>query len=152
MSEMNRRQFVTLTVAAAAGMCAACECAFAAEPPPKKTGPFDVGPKTGYAKDGVTDTWTKSERILVIRNEGKIYACNSTCTHKNAAVKAKDGEIVCLSHGSRFSLQGTATKGPAKGSLFRYGVSVDDKGHIIVNRDKQFGEKDWGDPAAFVTV
>src|SRR4051812_24838940 len=112
MSEMNRRQFVTLTVAAAAGLCAACECASAAEPAPKKTGPFDVGPKTDFAKDGVIDTWTKSERILVVRHEGRIYACNSTCTHKNAAVKVKDGEIVCLSHGSRFSVQGTPTKGP----------------------------------------
>jgi cytochrome b6-f complex iron-sulfur subunit len=153
MSEVNRREFVTLTIAAAASMCAACQIADAAESSAtKRTGPFDVGPKSDYSKDGVTDTWSKSERILVIRNEGRIYAANSTCTHKNAAVKVRDGQIVCPNHGSHFSIQGVATKGPAKGSLFRYGVSVDDKGHIIVNRDKQFAEKNWEDPAAYITV
>jgi nitrite reductase/ring-hydroxylating ferredoxin subunit len=156
MSDMNRRDFVSLTIATAAGVCACGSLAQAGEAPPpnapKKTGPFDIGPKTDYSKDGVTDTWTKSERILVIRNEGKIYACNSTCTHKNCAVKKKGEEIVCPCHGSKYSLHGTSTKGPAKGSLFRYGVSVDDKGHIIVNRDKQFSEKQWDDAGAFLTV
>jgi Rieske Fe-S protein len=153
MSDVNRREFVTLTVAVVAGACACGgSVADAAEAPVQKKTPFDAGPKSGYSKDGVTDTWTKSERILVIRNEGKIYAPTSTCTHKNCAVKAKDGGIVCPCHGSKYSLQGTATKGPAKGSLFRFGVSVDDKGHIIVDRSKQFAEKNWDDPAAFITV
>jgi len=44
----------------------------------------------------------------------------------------------------------TAAKGPAKGSLFRYAIKEDEKGHLIVNRDKQFDEKQWDDPAAFV--
>ena len=50
------------------------------------------------------------------------------------------------------TIQGTSTKGPAKGSLYRYAIKVDDKGNLIVDRDKQFEEKQWDDPASFVTA
>src|SRR5204863_1495523 len=106
-----------------------------------------------FPTDGIiNDKLSKTQRILVVRNEGKIYALNSTCTHKNAAVLAKGTEIVCPNHGSRFSLYGTATKGPAKASLTRYAISVNDAGRILVDKSKQFDEKHWDDPAAFITA
>jgi hypothetical protein len=49
-------------------------------------------------------------------------------------------------------LHGTATKGPAKGSLSRYAISVNDAGKIMVDRSKSFAEKEWGDPGSFITV
>jgi cytochrome b6-f complex iron-sulfur subunit len=157
MSDVNRREFVTLTIAAAAtaGICACGADAFADDAPPPKAAPktpFDVGPKSDFSKDGVVDKYSKPERILMVRNEGKIYAINSTCTHKNCAVKTKNEEIVCPCHGSRFSVHGTSTKGPAKGSLLRFALSVNDKGNIIVDRSKTFEEKHWDDPAAFLTA
>jgi nitrite reductase/ring-hydroxylating ferredoxin subunit len=160
MSELNRRQFVAFAASAAAcACCATCGIAGAAEKPGSapasaamaKT-PVDVGPKTDFATDGITDKFAKSHRVLIVRHEGKIYAPTATCTHKNSALKLKDGELVCPSHGSKYSVQGTPTKGPAKGSLFRYGISVDDKGHIIVNRAKQFAEKQWDDEGASITA
>ncbi|HYO08555.1 MAG TPA: Rieske (2Fe-2S) protein [Tepidisphaeraceae bacterium] len=159
MSDLNRRQFVSLTVAAAAtaaAACTGCLCsdALAAQPPtsaPSSKGPVDVGTLAEYPKDGtIVDKWSKSDRVMVVRHEGKIYALNSTCTHKNAALRVKDGEINCPSHGSKFTPQGTSTKGPAKGSLFRYGISVNDKGKIIVDKTKQFAEKDWESAGAFI--
>ena len=160
MSDLNRRDFVVAAAgtlaAAAACACVCCEIAQAAEAPTSapsssSTGPVDVGTKADYPKDGtINDKLTKTNRVIVVRNEGKIYAMNSTCTHKNCAVKDKSGEIVCPCHGSRYSLYGTATKGPAKGSLFRYGISVNDAGHIIVDKSKQFEEKKWDDAASFV--
>jgi Rieske Fe-S protein len=166
MSDLNRRNFVTLAVAAAA-TCAACACEAQAQekagdakekekPDPKKPlpkGPFDVGPKASYDKDGVSDKFAKAERILVVRHEGKIYAPTATCTHKNCAVKLNAAkEIACGCHGSKFTVQGTSMKGPAKGSLGRYAIKVDEKGNLIVNRDKQFAEKEWDNAEAFVTV
>jgi nitrite reductase/ring-hydroxylating ferredoxin subunit len=148
MSQMNRRQFVLTVAATAAAACCAAETAEAARPLPK--GPFDCGPKTDYDKDGVTDKFAKKERILVIRHEGKIYAPTATCVHKNCAVKLKGDEIVCPCHGSRYSIEGTSTKGPAKGSLYRYAIKLDGRGHIIVDRDQQFEEKKWDDPAAWI--
>jgi Rieske Fe-S protein len=149
---MNRRQFVIATAVTTAACCV-CEFAPAADgsikrPLPK--GPFDVGPKTQYDKDGVTDTFAKKERILVVRHEGRIYAPTSTCTHKNCAVKLKNDQIVCPCHGSRYSIEGTSIKGPAKGSLYRYAIKLDGSGHLIVDRDQQFEEKHWDDQAAWV--
>ena len=162
-TEMNRRNFVALTVAAAATAACACECALAADapagdskekekaPPPNK-GTVNVGKKASYAKDGVTDKFAKSNRVLVVRHEGKIYAPTATCTHKNCAVRLKGEEIVCPCHGSKFTVQGTSTKGPAKGSLYRYALSVNADGDIIVNKEKQFQEKEWDQEGAFITV
>jgi nitrite reductase/ring-hydroxylating ferredoxin subunit len=161
-AEVNRRQFVTLTVAAAAA-AAACTCggefALAGEAPgptPKgaleKT-PVDVGPKGDYAKDGVIDKFSKSHRVMMVTNGGKIYAFCSTCTHKNCPTKTKDGqEIVCGCHGSKFSVQGTPTKGPAKVALYRLGISVNDKGNIIVDRAKQFDEKHFDDEGSSISA
>ena len=170
MSDLNRRQLiVTAAVTAAAAACCACELAQAAEAeggehrggesrpapttgPAFAKGPVDVGPKSAYSKDGVTDKFAKTNRVLVIRHEGKIYAPTATCTHKNCAVKLKGEDIVCPCHGSKYSLQGTSIKGPAKGSLYRYGISVNDAGHIIVDKSKQFEEKDWDKEGASITV
>ena len=115
------------------------------------------GKKSKYDKDGVSDEFAKQNRVLVVRHEGKIYAPTATCTHKNCAVKLKENaskekEIVCPCHGSKFTVQGTSTKGPAKGSLYRYAISVNADGDIIVNKEKQFAEKEWEQEGAFITV
>jgi nitrite reductase/ring-hydroxylating ferredoxin subunit len=160
MADLNRREFVVLAAAATAACACACESAVAGEPPakaPLPKGPFDCGPKSKYASDGVVDEFAKKERILIVRHEGKIYAPTATCTHKNCAVKLKENaskekEIVCPCHGSKFTVQGTSTKGPAKGSLYRYAISVNADGDIIVNKEKQFAEKEWEQDGAFITV
>jgi cytochrome b6-f complex iron-sulfur subunit len=166
---MNRRNFVVLATVTAATAACACECALAAEapaadskekdkaPPPNK-GTVNVGKKAKYAKDGVSDEFAKSNRVLVVRHQGKIYAPTATCTHKNCAVKLKENastkekEIVCPCHGSKFTVQGTSLKGPAKGSLYRYALSVNADGDIIVNKEKQFSEKEWEQEGAFITL
>jgi cytochrome b6-f complex iron-sulfur subunit len=168
MPDLNRRQFVTVasaTVAAACAMCACGETVLAEEAPGGGSGgkapttgpafaktPVDIGPKSDYAKDGIVDKFAKSSRILVVTNAGKIYAPTATCSHKNCAVKLKDSVITCPCHGSKFSIEGTSTKGPAKASLYRYAVSVDDKGNVIVDRSKQFAEKDWDSEGASIKV
>jgi cytochrome b6-f complex iron-sulfur subunit len=160
---MNRREFAVVAAAACAACCAVCgsgEVALADEPrqptPPgalDKT-PVDVGPKSDYLKEGIVDKFAKTKRILIITHEGKIYAPTATCSHKNAVVmlKGDPAELVCRAHGSKYSVQGTVTKGPAKVSLYRYGISVDDKGNLIVDRSKQFEEKKWDDPGASIAV
>ena len=168
-SEVNRREFVTIATvaAAAAAACTCCGEAFAAEeggqggggqrgPTPKgaldKT-PVDVGPKSDYAKDGVVDKFSKTHRVMMVTGSGKIYAFCSTCTHKNCPTKAKDGqEIMCGCHGSKFSVHGTPTKGPAKVALYRLGISVNDKGNIVVDRAKQFDEKHSDDEGSSISA
>jgi nitrite reductase/ring-hydroxylating ferredoxin subunit len=173
MADLNRREFVTAAAVTCAA-CAACACVSEtalgedtpSSPPAGGSGgqrgplpktPFDIGPKSDYAKDGVVDKFAKTERILVVTHEGKIYCPTATCTHKNAVVSIKTtdpgkGDLFCRAHGSKFSLEGTVTKGPAKISLARYAISVNDKGNIIVDRSKQFEEKQWDDPKASISV
>ena len=45
------------------------------------------------------------------------------------------------------AFEGTATAGPAlkSGSLPRYGISKDDKGHVMVDCTKEFSESKWDD-------
>ena len=172
VTELNRRNFVALTVAAAATAACCCEGAFAADadapaegdkkesgkPPPPNKGTVNVGKKTKYDKDGIWDEFAKPNRVLIVRHGGKLYAPTSTCTHKNCSVKLKENattkekEIVCPCHGSKFTVQGTSLKGPAKGSLYRYALSVNGDGDIIVNKEKQFAEKEWEQEGAFLTV
>ncbi len=159
MNQMNRREFV------AAVACAACLCGLghtgkvladdattAASTAPST---LDVGPKSDYAADGITATWMKvPNRVAVIRHEGKIYACTTICTHKRGTLKqAPDGEsFKCTKHGATFDIEGNVTKGPAKKPLIRYAVSVDNSGHIIVDKTTSFTADQWDDPASFVKV
>jgi len=111
-----------------------------------------VGTLADYAKDGVFDKHLKTDKVIVVRNSDKVYAMSSRCTHKGTTVGMKDGKIRCPAHGSVFSEQGTPTGGPAKSALTRFGISLNDKGHLIVDRSKQFSEQQWDDPAAFVNA
>jgi Rieske Fe-S protein len=160
MSDLNRRDFVSAAAALAAATCVACTCceAEAADAPAAAAPnePLDFGTVKDYPKDGtINDKYAKPKeiRIIVIRHDGKIYAANSTCTHKNCGVKAgKDNDIICPCHNSKYSLMGVPTKGPAKAPLFRYGISVGADGKIQVDKTKQFGEKDWDKEGAFIKV
>jgi cytochrome b6-f complex iron-sulfur subunit len=157
--DLSRRTFVIATTAATVATCACGMLnADAAEQPPKdpKESPettIDVGVRADYAKDGaIKDTWAKNNRILVVREGGKIYAPSAKCTHKGCAVRAKDGQIVCPCHSSKYDLQGAPKSGPAKKPLFRFGISVNAAGHIIVDKTKQFEQPKWNDPGASIAV
>ena len=153
MSELNRREFVIATAAlSVAGVLCEQEtwAAPANEPGPSS---IDARPVTDYSKDGITDRWAaKPTRVLIIRNEGRLYAPTSTCSHKNCIVKVKAGELACPCHGSKYTLMGVPTKGPAKYPLYRYGISKNDQGHVIIDKTKQFEEKNWDDPGAFIKM
>jgi cytochrome b6-f complex iron-sulfur subunit len=163
-AELNRRNFVVAAAAATAGLgilgaCGglpqACGQAATSQPatPPE---PVDVGVKTDYTTDGATMTWVKTNHIIVMCEEGKIYAMTSRCTHKHCDLQVSDDAsgLHCHCHNSDFNYDGTVIKGPATrgGPLVRYGVAVNDGGHIIVDPTKQFPQDQWTDPASFIAL
>src|SRR4051812_8876505 len=166
LDELNRRQFVAATAALAAAAAITCECCLAEAADAKGDGKeekddknapesksVDAGKLSDYAKDGITDKFAKKpDKVFIIRHEGKLYAPSSTCSHRRCTVKLKEGALACPCHGSKFTEMGVPTKGPAKSSLIRYAVSTDDKGHVIVDKTKQFEEKDWEKDGAFIKV
>jgi Rieske Fe-S protein len=146
---VNRRQFVAAGAATIALVVLGHADTYAQAP---AAGKVDVGTLSDYPNDVISDKHLKTDKIIVVRNSDRIYAMSSRCTHKGTNVGMKDGKIRCPAHGSVFSEQGTPMSGPAKSSLTRYGISLNDKGRLIVDRSKTFGEKDWDKPDAFVST
>jgi Rieske Fe-S protein len=155
MSEMNRREFVVAAAAAAACACTfACGAseALAQAAATAPAGPVDVGPLAKFAKDGIDGTLAKTRKLAVVRQGDTLYAVSTVCSHKGKDVVVQGGQFVCPAHKSVFTAMGTVEKGPAKASLLRYGISVNEAGHVIVDPSKQFEEKDWEKTGAFVKV
>lgn len=148
MTEMNRREFV-----AAAGACVACalcpaRIARGAE------GVIDVGELKSFKKDGISEKFLDAG-FFVIRDKGKLFAPTGVCTHKQnlLLVFPKDKtRIVCSGHDSLFSAQGIPLEGPAKKPLPRFGITVNEKGRVLVDVEVVFEEKDWDREGAFVKV
>ena len=161
--ELNRRQFVAASAAFAAAAVISCECCSAADADEKKeekedknapeSKSVDAGKLSDYSKDGITDKFAKKpDKVFIVRHEGKLHATTATCSHKRCTIKLKNGTMTCPCHGSKFTEMGVPTKGPAKAALLRYAVSTDDKGNVIVDKTKQFEEKDWEKDGAFIKV
>ena len=145
---MNRREFV----AAACAFCVACSGdALAAT----AKGPVDVGDVSTFSKEGVYDSLAQSQGFFLISKQGKLYATSSTCTHKSNQVSIDSenhGQLKCVKHGSLFSLDGKVIKPPAKRSLPRYAIKLDEKKHVIVDPTKRFEEANWNDPNSFLKL
>jgi cytochrome b6-f complex iron-sulfur subunit len=152
MVEMNRREFIDVV----AGTCAVCVCgspgAWAAE---EKPAPVDVGERSAFAKDGLYDKFAQSQKIFLVRGQGQLYAVTAVCTHKQFAlgIDANDkSQLKCSKHGSIFKIDGTVAKSPARKPLARFGISVNDQKHVIVDKTRVFEEKDWKEAGSFVKV
>ena len=162
-AELSRRNFVAVTAVTVAGCACACEQAFAqesskgdaqAEKDAKDTGPkqVEVGTVKDYEKDGVVDKFAKPNKFFIVRHEGRIYAPTAVCTHKKCTIKIKNGAMACPCHGSKFTPAGTPTGGPAKVSLYRFGISTGQDGKITVDKTKTFDEKKWEEEGSFLKV
>jgi cytochrome b6-f complex iron-sulfur subunit len=143
---VNRREFVVLATAACA--CTVCPDTADAAPAAK----IDVGTPGDYPSNVVSDKFKKTGKILVVRSGDQLYAMSSVCTHKGCAVNVKDGQIKCPCHGTVFSDRGTVTDGPARISLVRYAIALNDKKRIIVDKGKQFSEKQWENAGSFLKL
>lgn len=152
MSELNRRQFVLATGAALCS-CLAAGCASGGGAAPVWTGPttFEL-PAPAEIKEGVDPRWMQSGGFFLVRNNGRIFAVTSTCTHNACPLAPKGSEYVCPCHGSRFTPAGKVLVGPATTPLAHFGISLNASGHIIVDRTKVFPEGQWDQSGAFVTV
>jgi cytochrome b6-f complex iron-sulfur subunit len=158
MNDLSRRE---LLAAAAMAACACVmsdpACLLAADENGSTTTPttIDIGPKTAYAEDGINDKWIKKPNaIAVVRNGGKLYAFTSICTHKGGVIAKVDETVAfrCPLHKAEYANTGAVTKGPAKIALARYAISVNDAGHVIVDKTKSFTEEHWDDAASFIAM
>ncbi len=122
-----------------------------AEPPSK----VKVGVPESY-EDGKVVERFKDQNIWVIRNEGKIYALSTTCTHLGCTPNWQEGaqKFKCPCHGSGFYISGVNFEGPAPRPLERWGISVGEDGQLVVDKSKKFQAErgDWSNVESFITI
>jgi Rieske Fe-S protein len=158
--ELHRRELLAATgavAAAAIGVCA-CGCASnddgpAASAPAnagqanieRPTGPVEIGTVQDYPHDGTYDAFAQSDKVLVVRRGGQLYAMSCICTHRKCNVRVGETDLRCPCHGSRYDLAGHVTKGPASHDLPRYAI-VNAGGKLTVNRSEVLPTKAPGVP------
>jgi cytochrome b6-f complex iron-sulfur subunit len=171
MSEITRRELLR-GAAATVCVCSLGRCVLAADansknepksdkpttvPSTQPSGLVDIGPLSDYQYLGVTDDWlTTKDKLAVVVLEDRLIAIYAWCPHAGCVpphVKLMtDHQYYCDCHDSYFDAEGRYIRGPARRSLGRYAVSVDDKGHIIVDKSKVFLQDKWTDPASFLKL
>ena len=144
MTPLNRRQFV------AACACATCPALRALAE--AKAQAVDVGPLDRFRDKGIHDPQGTGRSFFLVNRGGRLYAVSATCTHKKIALVVKDGAFRCPRHGSAFSAEGEVQKAPARKSLPRYAIRLDDQGHVVVDPSRPFGRGAWNDTASFLRV
>jgi len=135
----SRRQFIGESVALAAAFAAALgvgpERAFAWSVSETRGG--QSGNELSYpipAADGVTID--RENQIILVRNQGSVYAFNLACPHENTALRWRknDGRFQCPRHESKYRPDGTFIEGRATRNMDRFAVRRDgDK--VVVNVD-----------------
>jgi Rieske Fe-S protein len=127
---LNRREFVVLTCAMAAG------CASQAgenAPVQLRVVSIDAGPVTDFAADGVYDRF-RDRGFFIVRHGQTLEALSAICTHRKCKVKAEPNDsFYCKCHGSRFDPDGRVTEGPATQNLPVLPTSISDNGHLLVH-------------------
>ena len=144
-----RRQFLAL-----ASGCLLCATAGRPRARAGTDRPVDVGPLAGYPRDVISEEFIQYD-LFVIRHRGKLFACTAVCPHKaNALLRSpqKPDTIVCSGHDSDFTPEGLPRGGPARRALVRYGISLTEKGRIMVDTSREFPQARWNDKSSYLEV
>ena len=77
-------------------------------------------------------------KLYVIRTAAGFYALSSVCTHLGCMTRyvPENAQLACPCHGSRFSLEGKVTAGPAPRPLRRLQMTIE-RGILVVDSSKQ---------------
>jgi len=104
------------------------------------------------AEDGVQ--FDKDQEVILVRNQGHVYAFALSCPHQNTALRWVDeGRFQCPKHKSKYTPDGIFLSGRATRSMDRYAVRKGENA-IVANIDALYRQdKDaaqW--QSAFVEV
>ena len=116
--------------------------------------------KAGFPADfsiGVVDTRFKERyQVWIVRDEEKIYALSTICTHLGCTPNWLEAEskFKCPCHGSGFYVTGINFEGPAPRPLERVGVSLAEDGQLLIDKSRlfKFEAGQWTDSASFLSL
>ncbi len=114
----------------------------------------------GFPSDfaiGVVDTRFKERyQVWIVRDEEKIYALSTICTHLGCTPNWLETErkFKCPCHGSGFYATGINFEGPAPRPLERVGVSLAEDGQLLIDKARlfKFEAGQWEDSASFLPM
>ncbi len=126
---INRRQFLLLTAAAAAGCQGVGDRGVFTAAGERVV---NAGPASDYAADGVYGRF-RDQGFFIVRQGGTLFAMSAICTHRQCKLAAKpDHSFLCPCHGSMFDPGGRVMKGPARRDLPVFPVDTNENGQLLV--------------------
>jgi cytochrome b6-f complex iron-sulfur subunit len=127
---MERKQFIKIvgmgSVACACGQLVSCTSK-SNDPAPTNidfTLDLTLPANAALTADGGS---LSTQGIIVVRiAAGDFAALSQACTHQSTPVnyRKSSNDFLCPNHGSTFSINGTATKGPATTALRKYNTTL----------------------------
>ena len=117
---------------------------------------FKIGYPDDFENGKVDLRFKKQFNVWIVRDEEKIIALSTVCTHLGCTPNWLETErkFKCPCHGSGFRSSGVNFEGPAPRPLERYKISLANDGQILVDKTKSFKyEKgEWNRIESFLKV
>ena len=117
---------------------------------------FKIGYPDDFESGKVDLRFKKQYNVWIVRDEVKIIALSTVCTHLGCTPNWLETErkFKCPCHGSGFRASGVNFEGPAPRPLERYKISIANDGQILVDKTKSFKyEKgEWNRSESFLKV
>ena len=102
----------------------------------------------------VYENWKQDQSVWIVREQDRIYAIHSKCTHLGCTPRwfEEDGVFKCPCHGSQFNSNGVNFAGPAPRPLDRFRIFIDHNGCICVDKSKTYTFKECNKPDAYINI
>ena len=117
---------------------------------------FRAGLPDDYEVGQVSERYKDKHGVWVVRDQEKIYALSTVCTHLGCTPTwmANEEKFKCPCHGSGFYKTGVNYEGPAPRPLERFKIFLGDDGEIVVDKTKKYQQEkgEWSDPESFILV
>ena len=122
------------------------------EPPSK----FKVGFPDAFEEGKVVERF-KDQNIWVVRDEGKIYALSTTCTHLGCTpnwLEARAEVQVPLPRLAASTSPASTSKARRPRPLERWAIRIGDDGQLVVDKSRSSSKNcgQWDNPESFIMV
>tara|TARA_Y100000748_G_scaffold215761_1_gene181039 strand:- start:1645 stop:2325 length:681 start_codon:yes stop_codon:yes gene_type:complete len=117
---------------------------------------FKIGYPDDFQSGKVDLRFKKKYNVWIVRDEEKITALSTVCTHLGCTPNWLESErkFKCPCHGSGFRSTGINFEGPAPRPLERYKILLANDGQVLVDKTKSFKyEKgEWNRSESFLKI
>lgn len=163
-NEINRRSFLSLlgwgAFFAAIGISVPAGVRFLfprvlfEKPSTFKIGTPDDFRTNGNADYRIYEMWKEEHAVWIVRENKRIYALHSKCTHLGCTPNwfADEKVFKCPCHGSQFQSNGVNFAGPAPRPLDRFNITIGKDGLITVDKSRAYTFKEIEKKGAYVEV